>query len=450
MKKRLGLSLALAVFLVYASFQGSLGWNQGARVGAIFSFVERGTPYTGTFRIDPYIEQTNPRGIWSWDWAQHDGKYFSNKAPGASFLGVPVYFVAFHLEKIFGFDPQARELTSFNAYLISLFGSALFVALASALLFLFLCEKEFRPRDAMLIGLVYAFGTLLFPFGISLFGHATTAALLLFAAVCLDKKLFASSGFFTGAALLTEYLAGISLVLMGAYLLWKQRKKAAAFALGAVPPVLLLLIYQKIAFGGFFVTAFAKTNPIFLGSASSTVGAFAHFSPLTLWHLLFSPYRGLFFFMPVLLAVFLRKRLDSFSCLCALQAVAYVGVISLFNAWHGGSSTGPRYLIPAIPFLCLLLPAYSQLKRAPRAIYAAAAVLSALHMWAISLVNSMVDPQEANPLFHVVYPALLSPGEQVRWHFLLFPQQPGVAAIVSFLLIAVCCAYLLKAARNPK
>ncbi len=452
MRSKLALFLGLAVFLIHGAYIGKLGWNQGARLGAIFSFVEPGTPVSGTFQVLPYIGQAHSRGLWTWDWAEHEGRYYSNKAPGASFLGVPVYFALYHWQKAFGADPGSREWTTINAHLISLFVSTLCTAFATALFFLFLHHKGLRARDAMLNSLVFAFATLIFPFDTSLWGHTTAAAFLLLAATRLsrtEKMPTIACGFFAGMALLTEYLAGISLVLFALYILYRKSyaRRIVYFFAGALPPVLLLLVYQKIAFGGFFVTAFAKSNPLFMGSATDMVGVFSHFSFFTLWDLLFSPFRGLFFFMPILFCAFYRRRWDPYSIFCLLSAALYVLVISLFNAWHGGSSTGPRYLIPAIPFLCLLLPAYSPLKKTPRLFYAVAALLSALHMWAITLVDIMIDPGEKNPLFHVIYPELFGARGSEEWQFLLTAPKPA-AALLSLAMLAGVCAALLRAARK--
>jgi hypothetical protein len=79
-----------------------------------------------------------------------------------------------------------------------------------------------------------------------------------------------------------------------------------------------------------------------------------------LFALLFSPYRGLFYGSPFLAfgvagtyRMLLEKRSRSEALLFAAIVAFFVLFNASFNAWHGGSGTGPRYLVPAIPFLAL-------------------------------------------------------------------------------------------------
>jgi hypothetical protein len=53
--------------------------NQNSRLDMVVAVVEN-----GTFRIDPYVENTV-------DYAKVGEHYYSDKAPGAAFLGIPVY-----------------------------------------------------------------------------------------------------------------------------------------------------------------------------------------------------------------------------------------------------------------------------------------------------------------------------------------------------------------------
>src|SRR5207247_4296744 len=83
--------------------------------------------------------------------------------------------------------------------------------------------------------------------------------------------------------------------------------------------------------------------------------------PLILIRLLFDPARGLFVFSPVLLAGLtaiphLRRRLTprqfwSLLLTPAVMILMYAG----YPNWHGGWTMGARYLVPALPFLALLI-----------------------------------------------------------------------------------------------
>lgn len=82
-------AIFLAVLLCCGWFYAQGGWNQNARYDMIYSFVEPGTPDFLSFRIDHFLVDAQ-KTVNTGDWAFHDGHYYSNKAPGASLLGIPV------------------------------------------------------------------------------------------------------------------------------------------------------------------------------------------------------------------------------------------------------------------------------------------------------------------------------------------------------------------------
>src|SRR5512139_510433 len=77
-------TLALAYAFVYPRW---LDWNANARVDLSAAIVER-----GTLSIDDYAQNTG-------DYALFNGHRYIDKAPGLSFLGVPVYYVVSHLTR---------------------------------------------------------------------------------------------------------------------------------------------------------------------------------------------------------------------------------------------------------------------------------------------------------------------------------------------------------------
>src|SRR5206468_6217514 len=103
-----------------------------------------------------------------------------------------------------------------------------------------------------------------------------------------------------------------------------------------------------------------------------------------------SPYRGLFFFAPVLILALV----GFFYWLRAGQALvpATVGVITLlffafnvsFNGWEGGFGIGARYLVPLIPLWGL---AMLHLGRRWRAAFVVLAALSFTFMFAATAVG---------------------------------------------------------------
>ena len=93
-------------------------------------------------------------------------------------------------------------------------------------------------------------------------------------------------------------------------------------------------------------------------------GGYFTFSPINigiaLYGLLLSTGRGLIFFFPVAFLLPLAfwpfaKRHRREAALFVILIAAHIGFYACFRAWHGGSSWGPRYLLPIIPFLLLPL-----------------------------------------------------------------------------------------------
>jgi hypothetical protein len=111
----------------------------------------------------------------------------------------------------------------------------------------------------------------------------------------------------------------------------------------------------------------------------------------------------LFFTSPVLLlgliAVFVmghnRERRPE-ALLFGSVFFAYLLMNSAFNNWHAGWTFGPRYLIPAIPFIAL--PLARVFARIPR-LAVGFALLSIFLMFLFTAVDPQVTESVANPLF---------------------------------------------------
>lgn len=99
-----------------------------------------------------------------------------------------------------------------------------------------------------------------------------------------------------------------------------------------------------------------------------------------------------------------RGRLAEAVLLAAIF-LAYLLLNASFNNWGGGGTFGPRYLIPALPFLCLPLAA------AFHALPRIGLVLRALSI-AIMLLFTAVDPEMSaparDPLFEYALPVFTS------------------------------------------
>jgi hypothetical protein len=126
----------------------------------------------------------------------------------------------------------------------------------------------------------------------------------------------------------------------------------------------------------------------------------------SLLQLLVYPYRGLFVSSPILLLgipgamlLFRNKTWRAEAVTCTTVSLFFIIFIASFHAWHGGSAPGPRYLLPAYPFMYLL--AAFLVSRAPY-LFAAAGSASIIINLAITIVAIEIPREIHNPLITVV------------------------------------------------
>jgi len=360
----------------YGYFQMPAAWNQTSRFDLVRAIVE-----DGSFRIDPYHENTGDKSF-------AGGHYYSDKAPGASFLAVPAYALFVVYLDLAGRDrPRQRHEAGGDgvevdrSFLDGLYVSSLFsVGLVSVL---GLCAFHVAARwlavdreAAWLATLAYGFGSLAFPYATLFYGHQLCASLLLLAFVlvlrarrrapCASRLTVVLAGALTGAAVVVEYPALVAaLVLLAHAGSALGLRRARAFVAGAAPPALLLAVYHTVCFGAPWSTGYASvSDPEFASGMSQGLMGITWPRVGVLAEILFGSYRGLAFLCPVVLlgvlplARMLRSRDPSLRSQ-GFVVLAMVGWFLLLNAsyymWWGGSALGPRHAIPMLPFLALPL-----------------------------------------------------------------------------------------------
>jgi hypothetical protein len=374
--------LFLTLFVSYAYvFPRWADPNQNSRLDMAAAVVE-----LGTFQIDTFVQNTV-------DYARVGDHYYSDKAPGAAFLGIPVYWGV----KIFLDLPYLSNLTdklsnnqAFQAtlnpegtgisdqkvrfavaqVLITLVVSALPSAILGVLLFkcLKVFSEDIGPR--LLISLAYGLLTPVLAYAGSFYGHQLSAMLLFWAfyLAFTQKELSKFSllwiGFLLGYSIITEYPAALIAGAIALYVFFKLIKSRRPIDVFWLVPLglsvlVLWMIYNNSIFGG----------PLHLGYSNSELWTSQHqtgFMSLSIptWDaflgITFGDYRGLFFFAPITLLFFpgiylwwrSRKYLSEW-----LLVIFIVLAMFLFNCssimWWGGFAVGPRYLLPMIPFMAL-------------------------------------------------------------------------------------------------
>jgi len=402
-------TLIVLILGVEGTFFHPADWNQNARLAATVAFVEPGTPYTGTFRIDGL---KGGRRLPTEDWAQSRGSFYSNKAPGVSLLGIVPYFLLYHLERFAGGDPTTVDLTRINAFALNLWISVFWNGVAALALLRNLPRLGVHSaRGAAVVATVYSLATVVLPFGCTEWGHSTAAAFLTMGTLDLadgSRERRLRAGLWLGMAVLTEYLAAVSLVAGAIFILLSGDGRSARLgrlAIGAALPLAALLLYQKISFGSYFTTAPSLSNPIFL-QPGKIAGLFSLPSPERLLRLLFGRERGMFWQMPILIACvpgavwWYRSGRRAFPTLALATIVLYALSISALDTFQGGRTTSMRYMIIALPFFCMLLPDIGTFRY--RRVFFLLFAVSAANCFILAATSTMYDSEF--PLSRFAYP----------------------------------------------
>jgi len=322
----------------------------------------------GTLAIEPGF----------YDRAQYGGKTYSDKAPGMSFLAIPAYEV----ERLLGVARAPSRWDSEGD--LSLWGIRV---ATSGLLFViatFLVGRVAEalvPRTGAVTAVVFGTATIAATLAPTLFEHDGGACLAFLGFVLAWRQrrrlMLVLAGLAAGAAVLFQYSTGLIALAVAVYVLLRAGRRVGWFVLGGVPAALALAAYDTAAFGSPFHLSYRyEAGP--LGS-SQREGFFGMAVPS--WHGLADTLvvdRGLFVFSPVLLAaaaglvLMYRRGFRAEAVLAAVVTVVFVVSDAGYFLPYGGASPGPRFLTPAIPFLCLGLP--FALERARAVVLALAAV----------------------------------------------------------------------------
>jgi hypothetical protein len=331
------------------------------------------------------------------------GHFYPNKAPGTQLLAVPAYFAVFHLERLLGIDPDAHWPLTVNAWLTSALSVGLVAALGVALFYRVAGALGGSSSEALIATIAFAFGTIYFPHATFLMEHDVAATALLAAFYLLFRIRSGltqagalRAGLAVGAAVLVTHTLLPIVALLALYLAsanaGRHPRVWLRFGAGLALPVVIGAAYDQIAFGSVWATSYQFENPLFQDHGK-VLGLFGRPQLDVVALLLISPFRGLFVTSPVLLAgvgalmAWLAGTTRRAEALLFLTTGLFLVLVnSSFNGWHGGYTIGPRYLIPAVPFLAL--PILSAARRYRRTTIGLTAVSAAL-----MLVATAVDPQ---------------------------------------------------------
>jgi hypothetical protein len=387
-------ALFALAFAAYAYFYQGGGWNASVRFDLVRAIVEQ-----GTVRIDGYEKNTG-------DLAYRDGHYYCDKAPGLSFAAVPVYAAVYPLA---GAGRLRGRFVSGAAWLATVCVVALPSAAAVVMLYLLGEVLGLLPAWRAALALAYAFATLAFPYSTLFYGHQLAASLLIVAFGLLMRARWRGGpvsggrllavGALLGAAIMVEYPAvlGVAVIVLYAACFVRPWRSLGWLAAGGAPLLVALGAYHALAFGSPFTLpyAFSIDSP----RHQSALFGLGLPRPRVLYAVLVSPYRGLFYSGPwLLLAIPGAVRLwrdrgvRPEAAVAAAVPLLYLFMNAGLNDWHGGWGTGPRHLVPALPFLALAAGGLLA-GRAPSRVERAACSLALAFSAALMVVATSVQPE---------------------------------------------------------
>ncbi len=353
--------------------------NELPRVYLTWAMVEE-----GTFAIDS--------GVARWgktvDVSPADGRLYSNKAPGSSFLAIPGYVglkavVWLVAER----PPTLAEMMWVCRVSTGVVPTLLFLLLLNRFL------RRFAGDEARRLALCgYALGSMAMTYSILFIAHQLSAVCIAAAYVLIadvvEPRARASesgdgdagtgragrrlmlAGLAAGCAPLVDYQAAFAGVPLAVYLVVgvmvrgaadgasvaKRGRDIGCAVLGSIPPIALMFLYHHQAFGHPLRTGYDASQTFahfhqqgFLGMTEPTWEAFIG-STVTADN-------GLIFFCPMLLLAvpgwFLLARQRRWAHLAVTLSVAviYLGFISSITFWRGGWQMGPRYITAMLPFV---------------------------------------------------------------------------------------------------
>ncbi|MBU0762781.1 MAG: glycosyltransferase family 39 protein, partial [Candidatus Altiarchaeota archaeon] len=335
-----------------------------------------------------------------------NGHYYSDKHPLIPLIGVPIYSSIKAISYLFGLgdssilndgyvvnfrDNNGEALIFQDIYLSWIHSMSMFIVVALlsclpaalSIIILYRILKQFtRTENTRLwVTATYALGTLAFPYSLLFFGYSLSSFfyLISFYLIFTSKKTkwnLVLSGILMGFSFTSDSTFLLAIIPLFFYVLVKYRVKTAYFLLGfLVTMIPLYLFYYSIVKGEALVPHKQMYEMDIWGDYFTTVNSKEFLDSKTViplfqekkivldfWiviHSLFYPYRGIFFYYPVLLfsilgLVHMRKKYRAYMHILLFQLALALLVISSFNLFWHGNIFGLRYFYPLM--LLLMIP----------------------------------------------------------------------------------------------
>jgi hypothetical protein len=311
----------------------------------------------GTPRIDESVRHPQLRTV---DVTRVDGHTYATKAPGMAAASLPPYL----LLRSAGADTTGNPKRLVWALHL---WSIVLPAVALLLLVRWRAERV-EPGFGAIVTVSLGAATLMLPFSTVFFSHVLSAAFgfAAFALLLREREvgpspwLLLGAGLSAGLAFTVEYTLGVVAFLLGILVIAgaSRLRRASLYCLGVAAGGLPSLAFNVWAFGSPFHLPQegwhhpgAEPLPGLLGVTRPSLD--------TALRILFSPGGIAPILLPALVGAVVLWRRGARTV--AVVPVLVAAVLFAFNASSveafGGASPGPRFMIPALPFLALPLAA---------------------------------------------------------------------------------------------